>query len=216
MNPTSLQGYRGKKRYAEYGDIFFWLCPPIVQRSGRFKTAHTACYLSAKAYGAACDELPSASSGPELVEGSRVVRRFETAMYRALFRGQSKKRYLHARFHNKFLRNALWALAADVMSELNLIGTGLRTVAMLSIVLGLLVLVLYLMKRFLFINRGAKGDLLIKILSSLNLSPKERIEVIEVSGEKIVLGITPGNITFLTKLNSLPGETGEAGGTRED
>jgi flagellar protein FliO/FliZ len=102
------------------------------------------------------------------------------------------------------------------MSELNLIGTGLRTVAMLSIVLGLLVLVLYLMKRFLFINRGAKGDLLIKILSSLHLSPKERIEVIEISGEKIVLGITPGSITFLTKLNDLSGETGEAAGNSED
>jgi flagellar protein FliO/FliZ len=102
------------------------------------------------------------------------------------------------------------------MSELNLIGTGLRTVAMLSIVLGLLVLVLYLMKRFLFINRGAKGDLLIKILSSLHLSPKERIEVIEISGERIVLGITPGNITFLTKLDYLPGETGESTGNRED
>jgi len=102
------------------------------------------------------------------------------------------------------------------MSELNLIGTGLRTVAMLSIVLGLLVLVLYLMKRFLFINRGAKGDLLIKILSSLHLSPKERIEVIEISGERIVLGITPGNITFLTKLDDLPGETGESTENRKD
>ncbi len=102
------------------------------------------------------------------------------------------------------------------MSELNLIGTGLRTVAMLSIVLGLLVLVLYLMKRFLFIKRGAKGDLLIRILSSLHLSPKERIEVIEVSGERIVLGITPGSITFLTKLGDLPGEIGEAAGNRED
>ena len=102
------------------------------------------------------------------------------------------------------------------MSELNLIGTGLRTVAMLSIVLGLLVLVLYLMKRFLFINRGAKGDLLIKILSSLHLSPKERIEVIEISGERIVLGITPGNITFLTKLDDLSKETGESTGNKED
>jgi len=102
------------------------------------------------------------------------------------------------------------------MSELNLIGTGIKTVAMLSIVLGLLVLVLYLMKRFLFINRGAKGNLLIKILSSLHLSPKERIEVIEISGERIVLGITPGNITFLTKLDDLAGETGEAAENRED
>jgi len=59
----------------------------MVQRSGRFKTAHTGCYLSTKAYGE--------------------VRRFETALYRALFRGQSKKRHLHARFYNGFLRNAI-------------------------------------------------------------------------------------------------------------
>ena len=50
----------------------------MVQSSGRFKTAHEGWYLSAKAYGE--------------------VRRFETALYRALFRGQSKKRYLHALF----------------------------------------------------------------------------------------------------------------------
>jgi hypothetical protein len=43
----------------------------MVQRSGRFKTAHTGCYLIAKAYGE--------------------VRRFETALYGALLRGQSKK-----------------------------------------------------------------------------------------------------------------------------
>ena len=100
----------------------------------------------------------------------------------------------------------------DGISELNLISTGLKTVAMLAIVLGLLILVLYFMKRFLFVSRGVKGDLLIKILSSLHLSPKERIEVIEISGEKIVLGITPGSITFLTKLDDVPGETGERNG----
>ena len=54
----------------------------MVQRSGRFKTAHTGWYLSAKAYGA--------------------VRRFETALYGGLFRGQSKKRHLHARLKVNF------------------------------------------------------------------------------------------------------------------
>ena len=58
-----------------------------------FQTAHTGCYLSAKAYGAACDEL------------SRVVRRFETTLYGALFRGQSKKRHLHAHRSVSFMYN---------------------------------------------------------------------------------------------------------------
>jgi hypothetical protein len=90
---SAVQGYAQKKPCGRHGDIFFWLCPPIVQSSGHFKTTHKGCYPSAKAYGAACDEL------------SRVVRRFETILYRALFRGQSKKRYLHALFYLKFHRD---------------------------------------------------------------------------------------------------------------
>ena len=54
----------------------------MVKSSGRFKTAHTGCYLSAKAYGE--------------------VHRFETALYGALLRGQSKKRHLHARVTTSF------------------------------------------------------------------------------------------------------------------
>jgi len=99
--------------------------------------------------------------------------------------------------------------------ELNLINTGLKTIAMLFLVLGLLILILYIMKRFLLLRRGPKGDMFIKVISSLHLSPKERIEVIEISGEKIVLGITPSNISFLTKLNDLPGETMQIHGNRE-
>jgi flagellar biosynthetic protein FliO len=85
--------------------------------------------------------------------------------------------------------------------ELDLINTGLKTIAMLFIVLGFLVLVLYLVKKFILPKGKAKGDMLIKVLSTLYLSSKERVEVIEISGEKIVVGVTPGSISFLTKLS---------------
>jgi len=87
------------------------------------------------------------------------------------------------------------------MIEPELINTGLKTVAMLFIVLGVLVLVLYIMKKFISPKGRGKGELIIKVVSSLHLSPKERVEVIEISGERIVVGITPGNINFLTKLS---------------
>jgi flagellar protein FliO/FliZ len=87
------------------------------------------------------------------------------------------------------------------MLEPGLINTGIKTVAMLCIVLGVLVLLLYVMKRFMSPKGKYKGDLLIKSLSSLYLSPKERIEIIEISGERIVIGVTPGKINFLTKLH---------------
>lgn len=87
------------------------------------------------------------------------------------------------------------------MLEPELINTGIKTVAMLCIVLGVLVLLLYVMKRFMSPKGKYKGDLLIKSVSSLYLSPKERIEIIEISGERIVIGVTPGKINFLTKLH---------------
>jgi flagellar biosynthetic protein FliO len=88
---------------------------------------------------------------------------------------------------------------------LDLINTGVKTIAMLFLVLGLLVCVLYFMKRFLFKGQDPKGNVFIKVVSSLHLSPKEKIQVIEVSGETIVLGITPGNISFLTKVGPAKG-----------
>ena len=87
------------------------------------------------------------------------------------------------------------------MIEPELINTGIKTMAMLFIVLGVLVFVLYIMKKFMSPKGKRKGDLIIKVVSSLHLSPKERVEVIEISGERIVVGITPGNISFLTKLS---------------
>ena len=88
-----------------------------------------------------------------------------------------------------------------MMIDPQLINTGIKTMAMLFIVLGVLVLVLYIMKKFMSPKGKGKGELIIKVVSSLYLSPKERVDVIEISGERIVVGITPGNINFLTKLS---------------
>jgi flagellar biosynthetic protein FliO len=86
------------------------------------------------------------------------------------------------------------------MFDAELIKIGLKTIAMLLVVLGLLILALYIMKRFVVLKGKSKGQLPIEVLSTHYLSPKARIEVVSISGEKIVLGITPGSIHFLTKL----------------
>lgn len=80
------------------------------------------------------------------------------------------------------------------------IGLGIKSLLMLSLVLGVLVLVVYWMRRFAGIRPVNQGGLAIHRISSLYLSPKERIEVVEIAGEKIVLGVCPGRITFLSKL----------------
>lgn len=88
------------------------------------------------------------------------------------------------------------------MANFNFIHTGLKTMAVLFMVIALIIVILYVMKRFLLRGQGIKGDIPIKTVSSLHLSPKERIEVLEISGERILIGITPGSINFLAKLNN--------------
>lgn len=102
------------------------------------------------------------------------------------------------------------------MVEPELVNTGIKTIAMLFIVLGALVLVIYIMKKFMSPKGKGKGDLIIKVVSSLYLSPKERVEVIEISGERIVVGITPGNINFLTKLSRYKERNGNIENAEKD
>ena len=44
----------------------------------------------------------------------------------------------------------------------------------------------------------------IKTLANHVLSPKQKITLIQVAGEKILLGVTPDNISFLTSIDSRP------------
>jgi flagellar protein FliO/FliZ len=92
------------------------------------------------------------------------------------------------------------AETSQAMSQPDLWGAGLKTFAMLCIVVAILILVLFLMKRFFYLKDGPVHGQFIKILSSHHVTPKERIALIDVVGEKIVIGITPDNITFLTKI----------------
>lgn len=80
------------------------------------------------------------------------------------------------------------------------VSTGMKTVAMLLIVLAALLLFLFLLKKYSVFRREAKGAFPIRILSSLPLSPRDRIEVIDISGQKIVLGVSPSGIRFLTRI----------------
>ncbi len=72
---------------------------------------------------------------------------------------------------------------------------------MLCIVLGILILVLFVLKRFSYLKQGSGHGQLIRVLSSYHMTPKERIALIDVAGQKMVIGISPGNITCLAQIN---------------
>lgn len=92
------------------------------------------------------------------------------------------------------------AETSQAMSQPELWGAGLKAFGMLCIVMAILILVLFIMKRFLYLKGNSSHGQFIKMLSFHHITPKERIALIDVVGEKIVIGITPDNITFLTKI----------------
>jgi flagellar biosynthetic protein FliO len=86
--------------------------------------------------------------------------------------------------------------------DVNLTATVLKTVVMLAVVLACMIGALYVMRRFLPMGARNRGDLDIKRLGAFYLSPKERIEVMEICGERIVLGVAPGNIHYIKTLKA--------------
>jgi flagellar protein FliO/FliZ len=78
--------------------------------------------------------------------------------------------------------------------------TMLKSFGMLCIVLGLLIGILWLMRR-LYHGGGSRQAGLIRIRASAFLAPKERIVLVDVLGEKLLLGVTPQQINLLAKLS---------------
>lgn len=77
----------------------------------------------------------------------------------------------------------------------------IKAIVTLAVVLGVMALVLYALKRFLNLAPGANGGSNpVKVLSTSFLGPKRNLAIVEVAGEVLVLGITPASITCLTKV----------------
>ncbi len=79
-------------------------------------------------------------------------------------------------------------------------GTMLKSFGMLLIVLGILIVLLWVMKRY-FVRQGSMGQPdVIRLLASMYVAPKERVALIDVLGEKILIGITAQQISFLARI----------------
>ncbi len=91
--------------------------------------------------------------------------------------------------------------------EFNLVSTGVKTMAMLFVVLALLVITLYVFKRFSNIHAHTTGEITIKTLSSLALTPKDKLQVVQIEDEKIVVGVSPSGINYITKINPMAPQT---------
>lgn len=81
-------------------------------------------------------------------------------------------------------------------------GSFFKMILVLGLLVSLLLVVLYVVKRF-FWKKMSKGgvDESIRVITSAYVGPKKSIALVEVAGERIVVGITNDNISMLTKVN---------------
>ena len=79
-----------------------------------------------------------------------------------------------------------------------------KTFGMLFVVLAVFLLALYLFKRFSG-GMGGKGTAdLIRVLSVHHLAPKEKLVLVQVLNETLLVGVTPTRISRLAELDAAP------------
>lgn len=99
-----------------------------------------------------------------------------------------------------FLSPTVYAAGADGESLL-------RTLAALVLVICVIFLLAKLLKRMQGSAMGTKSKL--KVISQLALGPKERVLVIDVNGEQVLIGVTSMQITLLKTLDKPFADTEE-------
>ena len=71
---------------------------------------------------------------------------------------------------------------------------------MLLVVLGILLLVLWLIRRYSSLQGAGGQPGIMRMVASMYVAPKERIALVDVLGEKILIGITAQQISFLSRI----------------
>ncbi len=79
-----------------------------------------------------------------------------------------------------------------------------QTFGMLFVVLALFIIALYMFRRFSGATIGKGTRDLIKVLTVHHLSPKEKLVLVSVLNETILLGVTPSKISKLAILDQDP------------
>jgi flagellar protein FliO/FliZ len=79
-----------------------------------------------------------------------------------------------------------------------------KSFGMLFVVLAFFLIALYLVRRFSG-RFGTRGSMeLIKVLSVHHLSPKEKLVLVSVQDESILIGVSPAGISFLARFDEVP------------
>ena len=99
---------------------------------------------------------------------------------------------------------AMPAGAPMTMAPTSSAGSLLQTILALVFVLALLIGLAWFMKRY--GPKGMGGNIKMRVVSSLNLGGRERIVLVEVADQWIVVGASPGRINALATMPRQEGE----------
>ncbi len=80
-----------------------------------------------------------------------------------------------------------------------MLSTSIRMIFSLIIVLALIYLVVYILKRYSYPGGSGQSDL-IKVVSFSYLRAKEMLYIVKVGERLLLLGVTPNNINLITEL----------------
>jgi flagellar biosynthetic protein FliO len=94
-----------------------------------------------------------------------------------------------------------WAAGASATPP-ELWGPLLKGAGMFCVVLGLLLVTLFVLKRFLMERRGTRQQEFFKLVTSYSVAPKSRLMVVDVKGNLLLLGVTPHHINYLARLDN--------------
>lgn len=77
-----------------------------------------------------------------------------------------------------------------------------KTFSMLFLVLAFIVMVFYLVRKLSTAKGSGSGKEFIKVLSVHHLSPKEKLVLLDVLGDTILIGVTPAQISKIATVNT--------------
>ncbi len=86
----------------------------------------------------------------------------------------------------------------------SLIFTGLKMVGALALILGLMLLTLHFLKRYRSCVRSRSPESHVQVLDVRMLAPKKSIALVEVAGERLLLGVGTEQVTMLSRIDSPP------------
>ena len=114
--------------------------------------------------------------------------------------GTSMKKLLSILFFSGTIMMYGNALAAENVQPPDFVSAVIRMVSVLAIVLGILFVLVYVLKKINFPRKTGAGDTrCLEIVETLYLGPKKSISLIKAGSEFLVIGFMQNQMTFLSK-----------------